>query len=390
MKHFDNLSSEGNYTYFPVVSSACDREILLEDGKKLVNFASCDYLGLANDSRLKDAAKEAINKFGTNISGAVVLSGYTYLHRNFESSLTLMFKGYNALMFTTSFLGNLGVIPMIVQQKDVIILDKLSHSCLIQGALLSKATIRVYRHNDMDHLEEILKEYKDKNIKKIVLTDGVFSTDGDIAPLVTLVSLCKRYNALSYIDDAHGVGTLGVNGCGLVEQSGVLGEVDFIFGTMSKAFGSTGGFFLTKNSSYHNIIRHICPAYTSSRAVSPGVVAASLASLEVNNQEGNMRRKTVNMLSKLMVSELQDKGFDTLYTETPIIPIVFKNPNITGHITKKLIDNGFLVAPFIPPYVENNKARLRIGVTYNHTVQDIMSFVHSLSEIVKTIKSQNE
>lgn len=385
IKHFDDLTRSGDYNFFPVVQTASSRQIVLENGQKLVNFGSCDYLGLSNDHRMKAAAQSAIDNLGTNISGAMLFSGYTYLHRNFESSLASMFNGYYALMFTTSFLANLGAIPMIVGSNDVIIMDKLSHSCLMQGALLSKAQIKVYKHNDMEHLEQILKEYENTDIKKMVLTDGVFSADGDIANLTSLVSLCERYNAISYVDDAHGVGTLGANGCGAAEHFGVLGKVDFISGTMSKAFGSTGGFLLTKNMDIYKLIRHTCSCYWGSRAVSPGVVGASLASLEVNKVEGNMRRKKVEALAKLMVSELSKNKFNILYTETPIVPIVFGDVSTTGRIAKELMNKGFLVSLFLYPLVGHNKARLRIGVTYNHMQEDVISFVRCLSDIAKNV-----
>lgn len=383
--HFDDLSKSGNYTFFPVVKTASSREIVLENVQKLVNFGSCDYLGLSNDDRLKTAAQNAISCLGTNISGAMLMSGYTYLHRNFESALASMFEGYHALMFTTSFLANLGAIPMIVGHKDVIIMDKLSHSCLIQGALLSKAKIRVYKHNDMEDLEQILREYENTDTKKVVLTDGVFSADGDLANLASLVSLCERYNAISYVDDAHGVGILGDNGCGLAEHCGVLGRVDFISGTMSKSFGSTGGFLLIKDQSTYNLIRHTCHCYTGSRAVSPGVVAASLESLEINKTEGVMRRKKAASLAGLMISELTKNKFNILHTETPIVPIVFGGVATTGRIAKELMDKGFLASHFLPPFVEHNKARLRVGVTYNHTEEDVISFIHCLSGIAKNI-----
>lgn len=375
------LREQNIYTFFPKIRSACGR-IIKTDTSELINFASCDYLGLSNNDEMKNAAIEAIRKYGTNISGSISLSGYTEYHEAFEAKLSKMYNGYNALMFTTSFLGNAGAISMIVGKDDIVLADKLCHSSLIHGIIVSGAKLRVYRHNDMNNLENLLKDYNIQNKKVLIVTDGVFSADGDSANLKDIVLLSEKYNAKIYVDDAHGVGVLGEKGLGLVESHDVLGRVDYILGTMSKAFGSSGGFLMVKDNLDYEIMKHLCSTYITSRSSSPGVVAASLKSLEINDREGLMRRKKVMDLSNKMTNLLRKQGLNLANTTTPIIPVIFRDKIYTGNLCKELINSGFLVSHFPPPYVEKNKSRLRIGMTYNHLESDINSFSSILKEIM--------
>lgn len=374
------LRKKDLYTYFPKVSSACGRTLTIE-GKECINFASCDYLGLANDDRMKASAIEAIIKYGCNISGSLSLSGYTEYHEGFESKLTSMFKGYKALMFTTSFLGNAGAIPMIVDKNDVVIADKLSHSSVFHGIMMSEATVRIYKHNDMNNLEALLKSYANKNHKILIATDGVFSADGDIAKLDEIVYLAEKYGAEIYVDDAHGVGTIGTQGKGAVEAFGLLGRVDYILGTMSKAFGSTGGFLVMKDEYLYEKMRHLCPPYISSRSVSPGVAAASLKSLEINDEEGMLRREKLHKNFTELAALLRKNGYNIGATTTPIIPVIFKEMLITGSLSKGLMDRNIIVSHFPPPYVEKNKSRLRLGITVDHISKDFEALVNELNNL---------
>jgi 7-keto-8-aminopelargonate synthetase-like enzyme len=316
---------------------------------------------------LKQASIKAIEEFGTNISGAVALSGYTVLHRDFERATEQLFAGFKSLMFTTSYLASLGAIQCIVGRGDLVAIDKLSHSSLFQAAQLSHASMRVFQHSDMQSLEAILRRHKAG--RKLVVSDGVFSVDGDIAPVAVLSELCARHGALLYIDDAHGVGMLGDTGKGVIEESNCL--PDFLLGTMSKAFGSSGGFLLIRNEETHRAMRHFCPTYASSRASAPGVVGASICALGLNELEGRERRNHLLSLSRRFAKRLRDSGVDVGDTSTPIIPISFNDPCKATRVAKQLLDCGILTAPFIPPFVPKGWSRLRISVTWHHSLSDV-------------------
>ncbi|MEQ1836671.1 MAG: pyridoxal phosphate-dependent aminotransferase family protein [Candidatus Nitrotoga sp.] len=372
----------GEYTLFPKIRSACSRELTLEGGKKVLNFASCDYLGFANHERIKQAAIDGISKYGTNISGPMIFSGYTEYHEKLENSYSELFNGRSCLMFTTSYQANIGVIPMLAEELDLILMDKISHVSLYDGLKLSGAKFKIYPHSNMDVLTGLVKMNSDKRI--LIITDGVFSADGDFANLADFYVIKQMYpNVKIYIDDAHGVGMLGDNGQGLVQHLGFWDYADFIVGTMSKSFGTTGGFVVFKNSDTANRIRYRCSTYNASRAVSPGVAAASCMALQVNKEEGLQRRQHLSTIVEFAHKELALLGVNKLSSTSAIIPIVFPDPLIAAKVNHTLNINGVLGSLFVPPYVEKRKSRIRLGITYNHTTSDITRLAEILDASIK-------
>lgn len=365
-----HLKLNGTYTLFPKIRSACGRSLILEGGNEVINFASCDYLGLSDNEEIKSAAIEAIKKYGTNISGPMIFSGYTEYHEMLEQSYETLFNSRKSLMFTTSFQVNTGVIPIISQRYDLIVMDKLSHVSLYNGVQASGKKFIIFPHKNIEILNKIIITNKGKEI--LLITDGVFSADGDFADLSLLSDLKKNNpNVSLYVDDAHGVGMLGDRGQGLAEETNSLNNIDFLVGTMSKAFGSTGGFISFLNDDIYDIIRHVCPTYNASRAVSPGVAAASCMSLELNKREGASRRKSLLRLSKYAHSKFKFHNINILKSESAVIPLVFKDPVQAAKVNSLLFEKGILGSLFVPPYVERLKSRIRLNLTYNHLQSDV-------------------
>ncbi len=386
MNLFDRFSSETakQFNYFPKIRSACGRELKLENGNTKLNFASCDYLGMANNDFIKEAAIDAIKHYGTNISGPMTFCGYTKYHEELEKRYAELFNISIALMYTTSYQANIGVLPVIAQNIDLIVMDKLCHVSLYDAVKLSNKPFRVYQHNNITRLTEIIKNNFNKNI--LIVSDGVFSADGDYCDIRALCHLKSIYpNLTIYIDDAHGVGTLGENGCGLVEAMGCLNDVDIIIGTMSKSFGSTGGFCIIKDAELAQQVRFKSTTYNASRAVSPGVAAASCMSLEINKQEGKNRRKKLSELVEYAHKKLCQININKLLSNSVIIPVIFNTVEKSSQINNILLNNDIMVSLFVPPYVDKKKSRLRMTLTYNHTRQDIDTLVDVLSRAISAI-----
>ena len=371
------------YPYFPVIESATDRTVYVEGIGRTIMYASCDYLGLSNDDRIKKAAIAAIEQFGTNVCGSIIFSGYTTIHRKLTRELEAFFNTGEALLFPTSYLANLGVLSTLYGTDDVIICDRQNHVSLFQGASLSGAKVAIYRHNDMNMLEKQLRKHA-KAAKRLIVVDGLFSADGDYVDLPSVVSLAERYNAQIMLDSAHDFGLVGENGRGVAEHFGLLDRIDILIGTMSKALGSTGGFVIC-NSTMATQLRHASGPFHSSRTISPGVAAASLKALEVLREEGKERRQRVHELSNHFIAGARANQYDVLNTISPIIPVMLGSTDLTLQATSYLRSRNVLVSAFIPPATPSNKARLRFGITYNHTPQDIDHTTQLLSAMSESL-----
>lgn len=371
----------GYYTYFPKVRSACGRDMTLADGRTLLNFASCDYLGLSNHDGMKAAAIAAIQAYGSNIGGPMIFSGFTEFHERLQDSYRDLYDGRTTLMFTTSYQANFGVIPLAAERADLIVLDKLSHVSIWDGVKLSGRPFRAYSHGDVETLEQLIQLNQDK--KLLIISDGVFSADGDVADLVTLVGLKQLHPNLEiYIDDAHGVGMLGATGQGACEAAGVVAQVDYIVGTMSKAFGSSGGFVVFKDEAFAERVRFRCPTYNASRSVSPGVASASCTALEINATEGPARRAKLAELTRYTHEQLAALGVDKLSSRTAVIPVIFKDPMEAARVNAALVDKGIMGSLFVPPFVPNHQSRIRLCLTYNHTVADVDYCIAALRSVM--------
>jgi len=368
------------YPYFPVIESASDRLVELENNQKVLMLASCDYLGLSNDPRLKKSAQKAIEKYGTNICGSIMFSGYTALHRDFENSVAEFMKAEDAMLFPTSYLANLGCISSMVGVGDVVILDKLNHVSLFQGAQLSGAAVALYSHNDMNRLEKVLKACS-KYKNKLIAVDGLFSADGDFSNLPDIIDLSQKYNTRLLVDEAHSFGVVGANGRGVAEYFGVADSVDLIIATMSKGMGSTGG-VVVGNKKLLTYLKHVTAPFHSSRAVSPGVIGASLKAIEVVREEGIFLRSELDKKSAYFRQKLQELGINILQTKSAIIPIIFDSTSETIRVTLALKEKGILGSAMLPPSVPKDTPRIRLGVTTKLTINDLDHVAHLLNEIM--------
>lgn len=371
MDYIDQLHAwkeQGIYPYFPIAHDAPGRIVRMQDGIDCIMLASCDYLGLSNDARMKQAAIEAIQRFGTNICGSIAFSGMTEIHSALQSSLQSFMGTEDAIIFPTSYLANIGAISTIAGPDDLLLMDANNHVSLFQAARLSQAKIRTFSHLNYDVLAGILRRNAGKR-RALIITDGLFSADGDYADLRAICQLADTYNALVVVDSAHDLGIHGETGRGLTQEQGVAERVNLIVGTMSKAMGSTGGFVAGRKTLIDRM-RHFAGAYHSSRAVSPGVAAASLAALNVVQQEGDARRASLFQNTEHLWCGLKAKGFETSDSASPVIPIYLANAETVLRATKFLQDNGVCVCGMISPSVQVGSERLRLNVTNMLTHDD--------------------
>ncbi|MDA8432146.1 MAG: pyridoxal phosphate-dependent aminotransferase family protein, partial [Nitrospiraceae bacterium] len=311
------LITAGMYPYFRVIESAQDPEVVI-DGRKMIMVGSNNYLGLTNHPKVKEAALEAVRKYGSGCAGSRFLNGTLDIHVKLEEKLARFIRKETALVFSTGFQVNLGVISALAGKDDVIIIDKMDHASIIDGCRLSYAEVRKFRHNDMADLERILSENKDR--RKLIVVDGVFSMEGDVINLPEVVALAKKYHARVMVDDAHGIGVLGKTGRGTAEHFGLENEVDLIMGTYSKSLASIGGFIAGEERVVH-YIKHFARALIFSASPPPASIAAVSAAVDIIENEPERIKKLWENTWKVHKG-FKSLGFEIGPTETPIIPIL--------------------------------------------------------------------
>ena len=338
------------------------------NGKSILLMCSNDYLGLAGHPALRDAARIAMDQYGFGAGGSRLVSGTSALHHELEQRLAA-FKGTEAaLVFNSGYAANTGIIPAITQKGDVILSDCRNHASIVDGCRLSKAERTVYRHNDMNHVEYILKESRDARLKLIV-TDGVFSMDGDIAPLPELALLAEKYGAILMVDDAHGTGVLGKTGKGTVEHFGLSRGVHIQMGTLGKALGSFGAYVAGNRDLIDFLVNH-ARSFIYSTALPPSVCAASIAAIDLVEKEP-MHREKLWRNRERFVSGLTSLGFNIGDSVTPIVPILIGDSEQACKAGDKLIEYGVYATAIRPPTVRPGTARIRATVTASHSDQDI-------------------
>lgn len=349
--------------------------VVTMNGKEVVNLSSNNYLGLANHPRVRQAALEAIERWGVGAGAVRWIGGTMAVHDELEERLAKFKKVESVLVFTSGFTANSGCIPAVTTGRDVIISDELNHASIIDGVRLSAAAYRksegwVYRHKDLDDLERALRLAAEKGFeKKMIITDGVFSMDGDIAPLPGIVELAERYGAFVMVDDAHGSGVLGEKGAGTTSHFGLYGRVDIQLGTLSKALGVVGGYIAGSAPLKDWLINRGRP-YLFSTAHPPSVAAALIAALDVmENDPEPMRRLWEN--ARWWKNALQEAGFDTMGSETPITPVYIGDEAAAQETERRLWDEGVYALAIVFPTVAKGKARIRTMPNATHTREDL-------------------
>jgi 8-amino-7-oxononanoate synthase len=344
-------------------------------GREYVNFSSNDYLGLANHPYIINEVKKALDEYGSGSGASRLLSGGSILHKELEDKTAQFKETESALVFNSGYAANSGIIPAITDKDDMIFSDELNHASIIDGCRLSKAKTVIYRHKDLSHLEDLIRKEDAKN--KIVITDTVFSMDGDIAPLAGIYDICKKNNAILYIDDAHGTGVLG-NGRGTLSHFNIKPEPWVIqMGTFSKALGSFGA-FVTGNREVIEWIQNTARSFIFSTALPSCVIAASIAALELIKNDSELIKKLWENRDRA-ASDIKDSGYDIMGSETPIIPLKTGNVEDTLRISRHLYEKGLFAPAIRPPTVI--EPRIRITVTASHTDEDIEKLIEALKKV---------
>ena len=357
----------GVYPYFRKIESDQDTEVLI-NGKKVLMFGSNSYLGLTSHPKIKEAAIAAIKKYGTGCAGSRFLNGTLDIHVELENRLARFVGKEEAIIYSTGFQVNLGVVSCLTGREDYIIWDELDHASIIEGRRLSFSTPLKYKHNDMASLEKVLKSCPEDKVKLIV-TDGVFSMEGDVANLPEIVALAKKYNAAVMVDEAHGIGVFGKQGRGTCDHFGVTGDVDLIMGTFSKSFASLGGFIAT-DSITANYLRHNSRSYIFSASITPASTAAVGAALDIMESEPE-RIAHLWEVTNYALEGFRNLGCEIGHTSTPIIPLFIRDNEKTFRVTRDLFDEGVFVNPVVSPAVAPSDTLIRFSLMATHTKEQV-------------------
>lgn len=370
----------GVYPYYRAISSGQDPVVTMADGRKALMFGSNSYLGLSDDPRLKEAAIEAIRKYGSSCSGSRFLNGTLDLHEELEAKLAAFVGKDAAVTYSTGFQVNLGTISALGFRNGYILLDELDHACIIDGSRLGYSKVFKFKHNDLESLEKKLKVCE-ADAPKLIVVDGVYSMEGDIAPVTGICDLCEKYNAAFMIDDAHGLGVLGKNGSGTAAHFGETERVDLIMGTFSKSFGSLGGFVAGSNEMI-NFLKHTARSLIFSASMTPAAAAAALKALEIMQTEPE-RLENLWTVTRHAQKAFKDNGFDTGHTQSPIIPLFVRDTDKCLAVVKDALEEGVFITPVIAPAVPDGDSLIRFALMATHSTSQVDEAVEKLTRIFK-------
>jgi 8-amino-7-oxononanoate synthase len=376
------VKETGLYPYFRSIESAQDTEVIIE-GKKVLMFGSNSYLGLTNHPKIKEAAKIAIEKYGTGCAGSRFLNGTLDIHLELERRLAAYVGKESAVLFSTGFQVNLGVISCLLDRNDYLILDEYDHASIIDGSRLSFSRSIKYAHNDMDDLRKKLSRLPEDSAKLIV-ADGIFSMEGDLVKLPEIVQLAEEFGANIMMDDAHSLGVIGFNGAGVSSHFNLTDKVDLIMGTFSKSLASLGGFIAASDETIE-FIKHRARSLMFSASMPPSAVASVIAALDIIESEPERIDKlwdNTNYAKKLLL----DAGFDLGHTDSPIIPVYIRDNTKTFQITNILHRNGIFVNPVVSPAVPSDSSLIRFSLMATHSFAQIEEAVDKLYAAFKEVQ----
>lgn len=374
------LKDNGTYRKLPVLAGANEAVCTL-NGKEVINLSSNNYLGFANHPKLKAAAIAAVEKYGVGAGAVRTIVGNMDIHEILEEKLAKFKREEAVMVFQSGFNCNAGAIQAITEKGDLIISDELNHASIIDGVRLSRADKAVFKHSDMADLERVLKEGKDKYNRMLVITDGVFSMDGDIAKLPEIVELAEKYGAMTYVDDAHGSGVLGENGRGTVDHFNLHGRVDFSIGTLSKAIGVIGG-YVAGSKAAQEWLNHRGRPILFSTALPPAAVGAIIAAVDMLMDDSQYTDKLWDN-AKFFKEKLGKLGYNTGHSETPITPVIIGDEAKTMQFSKALLENGVFVSGIVFPTVPKGTGRVRCMVTAGHTKEQLSKAVDIFEKVGK-------
>ncbi|QKJ30897.1 pyridoxal phosphate-dependent aminotransferase family protein [Mucilaginibacter mali] len=375
------IREAGLYPYFRPIESGQDTEVII-DGKRVLMFGSNSYLGLTNHPKIKEASKKAIDKYGTGCAGSRFLNGTLDIHIELERRLAAYVEKEAAVLFSTGFQVNLGVLSCITGRNDYLILDEYDHASLIDGSRLSFSRVIKYAHNDMADLQRKLSILPEDAVK-VIAVDGIFSMEGDIVKLPEIVQLADQYGANIMVDDAHSLGVIGNKGAGTASHFGLTDEVDLIMGTFSKSLASLGG-FIAADAATIDYLKHRARALMFSASMPPASVASVIAALDIIESEPERIDKlwaNTNYAMRLLLEE----GFDLGPTESPILPIYVRDNEKTFLVTKHLQEAGIFVNPVVSPAVPSDSSLLRFSLMATHTFEQIEEAIEKITKAFKDV-----
>lgn len=369
----------GVYPYFREISSEQEPEVLI-DGKKVLMFGSNCYSGLVADPRIKEAAIEATKKYGTGCAGSPFLNGTLDIHKQLERRIAEYIGKEDVMIYSTGFEVNLGVVSCLTGREDYILWDEQDHASIIEGRRLSFSTALKYKHNDMASLEKQLQKC-DPDKVKLIVTDSVFSMEGDVANVPEIVKLAKKYNASVMVDEAHGIGVFGKGGRGVCNHFGVTDEVDLVMGTFSKSFASLGGFIAT-DKEITNFLRHHSRSYIFTASITPASTAAALKAIDIMESEPE-RQEHLWEITNFALDGFRNMGCEIGNTSTPIIPLFIRDDYKTYHVVRDLFDEGLFVNPVVSPAVAPQDTLIRFSLMATHSKAQVE---YALDKIQKVFR----
>lgn len=369
----------GIYPYFRAISSHQDTEVEM-DGKKVLMFGSNSYMGLTSDPRVIEAAVEATRKYGTGLAGSPFLNGTLDIHKQLEARLAEYVGKEDAMLYSTGFGVNLGVVSTLTGREDYVILDEQDHASIIEGRRLSFSNYLKYKHNDMDSLEAQLRRC-DPDKVKLIVTDSVFSMEGDVAHVDKITELAKKYNATVMVDEAHGIGVFGEGGRGVCHHMGVAGDVDLIMGTFSKSFAALGGFIAT-DKEITNYLRHHSRSYIFTASITPASVAAVNKAMDIMLAEPE-RQQHLWDITHFALDSFRQMGLEIGHTSTPIIPLFIRDDYKTFRVTRDLLDEGVFVNPVVTPAVAPHDTLIRYSLMATHTKEQVQRSIEAIEKVFR-------
>lgn len=369
----------GVYPYFREISSEQEPEVLI-DGKKVLMFGSNCYSGLVADPRIKEAAIEATKKYGTGCAGSPFLNGTLDIHKQLERRIAEYIGKEDVMIYSTGFEVNLGVVSCLTGREDYILWDEQDHASIIEGRRLSFSTALKYKHNDMASLEKQLQKC-DPDKVKLIVTDSVFSMEGDVANVPEIVKLAKKYNASVMVDEAHGIGVFGKGGRGVCNHFGVTDDVDLVMGTFSKSFASLGGFIAT-DKEITNFLRHHSRSYIFTASITPASTAAALKAIDIMESEPE-RQEHLWEITNFALDGFRNMGCEIGNTSTPIIPLFIRDDYKTYHVVRDLFDEGLFVNPVVSPAVAPQDTLIRFSLMATHSKAQVEYALNKIQKVFR-------